>query len=76
MKSQDKSIETLKLKATLELLIEKYGYERVKEVFISKSMYCKVPKNEKLMKALDKISVEVNELKAICEDEGITYLDF
>ena len=35
MKSQDKSIETLKLKGTLELLIERYGYERVQEVFMN-----------------------------------------
>lgn len=62
MKSQDKSIETLKLKGTLELLIEKYGYERVQEVFID----CKVPKK----------CCCCGELKAICKDEGITYINF
>ncbi len=35
MSPQERAIETLKLKGTLEVVIEKYGYARVQEVFMS-----------------------------------------
>lgn len=34
MKTQDKSIQTLKIKGTLELLVEKFGFERIHDVLM------------------------------------------